>query len=147
MKQYNKGFTLVEVLIFVTLISLIFITVSYTVTLSLKNTKINEHKILATHYAEELKEWLRGEKEVDWLSFTDSISQGTTYCVNSIPDDVSNLTSGICPPESFLDGIFKRELTINEETANQVKFKVEVKWEEGPNNYLVPISTVFSLWE
>lgn len=141
----HSAFTLVEVLIFITLIPLIFITLSYLTTYSLQNTKTNENKILATHYAEELREWLRGEKEKDWVSFNNCLTLGATYCVNTIPANVCSLSS-TCSP-NFLDNIFIRELTINEKTNTQLKFTIKIRWSEGSNNYLVPISTVFSLWE
>ena len=38
-------------------------------TFNLKNMKIQEHKILATRYAEEGVEWLKQEKEDDWQIF------------------------------------------------------------------------------
>ena len=157
MKQFNnktitKSFTIVEVLIFVTLISLIFITISYIITFSLKNTKINEHKILATHYAEELKEWLRGEKEDDWNIFTTKGHvSGSQWCVNTIPIDISTLVGGPCGLDySLHNNTFKRDLTLTNNVSpnpTQVTVNIIVEWKEDNNIYTIPINTVFSLWE
>jgi len=151
MKQYNNGFTLVEVLIFVTLITLIFTTVSYIITISLKNTKTNEHKILATHYAEELKEWLRGEKEVNWNDFiTKGSVLGVQWCVNTIPSDLSGLQTGPCSTYGLHNNIFKRDLTLTNNIVpnpTQVTVNILIEWKEDNNTYTIPINTVFSLWE
>lgn len=138
----NKSFTLVEVLIFVTLISLIFITVSYTVTISLKNTKINEHKILATHYAEELKEWLRGEKEDDWNSFT--ATKMGTWCFKEKLISWNQHTA--CSPSDLIDELFKREVSLAV-NGTQITVNITVEWKEDNNTYKIPINTVFSIWE
>ena len=79
MRTKKKSFTLIEVLIFVTILSLFFVVASAVTITSLQNLKVQEHKILATRYAEELLEWLRGEKEVDWNKF---INYRGNYCFN-----------------------------------------------------------------
>lgn len=76
-----EGFSLIEVLIFVTIFSLFFIIAIASLTSSLRDMKINEHKILAVKYAEELIEWIKAEKEIDWNQF---ISQRMNkYCFNN----------------------------------------------------------------
>lgn len=146
MKKYCQGFTLIEVLIFITLMPLIFIAVSYLTTSSLQKTKINEHKILATHYAEELREWLRGEKEKDWVSFKDSNNMGN-WCFNDEP--VTDWGSrGGCSLYN-LNNFYKRDLTLIRlsGTETQVKAEIVVEWQENSITYQVPIKTVFSRWE
>src|SRR3989344_8270460 len=84
--QLNKAFTLIEIMIFVSLLSIVLIvTVGY-VTRLLMNMKVNEHKIFATFYVEEVSEWLLGERESDWNNFHSKASvsaPGTTYCLNN----------------------------------------------------------------
>ena len=140
----KKSFTLIEVLIFVTLISLIFIALSYLITYSLHTTKINEHKILATHYAEELREWLRGEKEADWLSFVND--RMGTWCFNNKTLSWGN-NFGQCSSYN-LDNIFKRQVTLEKNAdTTQVEVRIIVEWQELNNIYKVPINTIFSIWE
>ncbi|EKD96191.1 MAG: hypothetical protein ACD_24C00151G0001, partial [uncultured bacterium] len=78
------GFSFIELIIFVSLIPVIFITLAFLVTNSLFTTRINEHKILATHYAEELREWLRGAKEQNWVDFSINHNVGG-YCFDTSP--------------------------------------------------------------
>ena len=95
MKHYNnyKAFSLIEVLIFVVVFSLFFVTAASIVTTTLRITKENQNKIKASHYVEELREWLRSEKETNWggsiyvgsiNSFTEQVSQSsptTGFCL------------------------------------------------------------------
>jgi type II secretory pathway pseudopilin PulG len=140
----KKSFTLIEVLIFVTILSLFFVTAITITVVSLRNLKIQEHKILATRYAEELLEWLRGEKEVDWNLFT---TKSDTYCFNSSPiSSWGNL--GNCSSYS-LNNLYKREVVLTSYgiPPYQVNVSITVSWQELGQTYQVPINTVFTVWE
>ena len=146
-KKISQSFSLVEVLVFISILSLFFVLATYITIASLRNMKISEHKILATRYAEELLEWVRGQKETDWNNFVNNYSNNT-YCfpfspINTWPPSGSCVSyNGLNPP------IYKRELTLS--TSNngfQVNVFINVSWQELGNTYTVPINTVFSMWE
>jgi type II secretory pathway pseudopilin PulG len=150
MKRKLEGFTLLEILIFVTLISLVFVAISFLATYSLTATRVAQQKVIATHYAEELQEWMRGEKEVDWKAFLakSSTPGGTIYCVNSIPTSISALTAGGCGSAYDLASQYKREVTLTgNSTDTQVSVSIVVEWKENKNILKVPVSTIFSVWE
>ena len=65
-KQHSGGFTLVEVLVFITILSGVFVTTLAIATQALRVSKTAEHRTLATHYADELSEWMLSESEEDW---------------------------------------------------------------------------------
>ncbi len=144
----KQAFTLIEVLIFVTILSLFLITAAAIMTLSLRNTKINEHRIIATHSAEEVLEWLRGEREVDWNSFItkSSASPGLTYCFNSSPPAWPGST-GACTNYS-LRGMYKRQVTLTSDSSQiSIGVSISVSWVEVGTMYSTPINTTFSIWE
>lgn len=165
----TKGFSLIEVLVFVTIFSLFFITAAAVVTVSLKNMQVNEHKILGTHYANELLEWLRSKKEIDWDHFSSTMTTaaGSNYCFNSaleinasFPTPTMGWTTAVpypTPPCGSSVGlnpaIYQREVTLVRDPTEcgasicKVKVQINVKWQESGNNYNVPINTVFSIWE
>lgn len=151
MKQTkNTGFSLVEVLVFITILSIFFVAAAAITTASLRNMKINEHKILATRYGEELLEWLRGEKEADWNNFVNRSSiNGTTYCFSNTPINNWPTTTGSCSSFNGLNPpIYKRELSLTTAPGgNQVNVSINVSWQEMGNTYSVPINTVFTVWE
>ena len=148
-KRYKKkSFTLIEVLIFVSILILFFISSITITTYILRNLKVQEHKILATRYAQELLEWLRGKKEEDWDTF---ISHDGTYCFNESLSR-SFPTRGECSNSYSLANYFKREATLTLLNTNppntQMKINITVKWiESGGQEHQVPVNTIFSVWE
>lgn len=136
------GFTLVEVLIVITFVSLLFVSIATLASTSLRTTKVNEHKIIATHLGEELREWIRGEKEKDWETFiSDRVG---TWCFNVEPIAWSDTQE--C--EYTLKDIFKRQAVINlNAEQTQATIAITVEWYENNSLFSIPITTVLSLYE
>lgn len=164
-KEQKTGFTLVEVLIFVTILSLFFTVAASVLTVSLRASKLNEHKIFAKHYADELYEWLSSEKEQNWGGYTTdaylstftyraSLSTGE-YCFSSSPitDWSSPITTLDDCPYS-LRGLFRRYVILTPVTTSgtntyidNVKVEIKVEWSELGKTYSVPLKSTFSIWE
>ena len=151
-RKFSKsGFSLVEVLVFVTILGLFFVAAISVTTYSLKNMKINEHKIIATHFAEEGLEWIKSEKENDWeifISKDTSSGSGTIYCLNNL----DWATTENCLESSYISStplIFKREVTLKNASSptTEVNIEIIVSWIEGNQTMSVPIKTVVNLWE
>jgi prepilin-type N-terminal cleavage/methylation domain-containing protein len=142
----QKGLSIVEVLIAVSILSMIFIAASYATSISLSRSKYNQDRILASRYADELEEWLRGEKESEWSSFVakSASSPGLTYCFNSTT--ISWPASGSCGSTFGLNNRFKREVVLSG-TGTQVDVEVTVQWKDASRTYSVPVDTVFVLWD
>ena len=142
---------MIEVLAFTLLVSIIFIGLTRIVVLSMRSSKLAQNTVLATHFAEELQEWVRGEKEEDWnqLVVKAATSPGLLYCVNSIPASISDLNSGSGCGSSFgLANLFKRELTLTKNSdGTQITAKIVVSWMENNIIVTVPVSTILSIWE
>lgn len=146
----KKAFSLIEVLVFVTIISLFFITAVTITIFSLKNSKIQEYRILATRFAEEGIEWVKQEKEDDWQLFTtrdDSGGSGTTYCLNTL--DWNNKTDcneiyALGPPN-----IFKRKLLIvnSGSPVDIISTDLTVSWLENNVEHKIVLKSVSNLWE
>ncbi|KKP51970.1 MAG: hypothetical protein UR42_C0010G0009 [Candidatus Roizmanbacteria bacterium GW2011_GWA2_33_33] len=142
-RSESNGFTLTEVLVFVTILSLFFISAVTITTFSLRNLKVQEHKILATRYAEEGIEWVKQEKEDDWQVFT--THTGTNYCLNTL-----SWTSGLCSTYSLGTPAFlKRDLLITNSGSpvNRVTTNLTVSWLENGIEQKVVLKSVYNLWE
>lgn len=143
-----KGFSLMEVLVFITVLGLFFVAAMSVTTFNVKNMKIQEHKIIATRFAEEGTEWVRQEKEDDWSIFiTQGSLAGKTYCINSLDWNTASSCGGTYPLGS--PGFFKRELLITNfgSPVNQVEATITVSWQDMGTVLSVPIKTVFKLLE
>ena len=142
----NSAFSLIEVLIFISILSIFFVAAISVAVTSLRNMQINEHKIVATRYSQELLDWLRAEREENWVTFYDK-STGT-YCFNDSDiswdggvvdcQDVYSLGSGIK---------YKREVNLSRASSTQVEIKIITEWQELGNTYSVPINTIVAIWE
>ncbi|MCX7996889.1 MAG: prepilin-type N-terminal cleavage/methylation domain-containing protein [Patescibacteria group bacterium] len=156
----QSGFSFIEVLVFITIVSFLFITLTATVISSLSRMKLVEHRMYATHHAEELLEWLRAEKDADWNAFVarDSTGgSGTSYCFNTELDFISTgplweeIGSGL--DTCAFDGvrgskprIFRRYAQIQAVSPefNTVNVRVIVEWREGSRYYSVPLNSTFT---
>lgn len=142
----KKAFSLIEVLVFTSVLGLFFVAAVSVATFNLKNMKIQEHKILAVRYAEEGIEWAKQEKEDNWSIFiTRGSGAGTTYCLNN---SLSWNNSSACG-DYGLSTIYKRELLIKNSGSpvNQVETTMTVSWQDMGTVLSVPIKTVFKLLE
>lgn len=173
--KHIKGFSLIEILIFVTVTSIFFVTAIAIATASLRNMKINEHKILATKYEEELYEWLTSEKEIAWKDFPPDNIEGfynkavlssetnQIYCFGK---DTYNNDGNLTWPSNLVENaedcsynlgnppIFRRwaqliktEDSLGNVLENQVDVKIHVEWMEGNKPYNVYKYGLFSIWE
>ncbi|OGK28585.1 hypothetical protein A3D06_01865 [Candidatus Roizmanbacteria bacterium RIFCSPHIGHO2_02_FULL_40_9] len=147
-KKYSnkQGISLLEVIIFISILSLIFLATVFVTTSSLQKAQYNQNKIKASRFSEELVEWMRGEKEATWSAFVarSADTPGNTYCFNST--SISWPGIGSCSASYGLEDRFLRQATLVG-TGSQVKISVIVQWKEVRNTYTIPVDTVFSLWE
>lgn len=141
----NEGFSLLEVLIFVTILSLVFIGAVAVGTVSIRNSKNAEYKILATRYAEELMDWLHGQQQADWIIFTNKINPPpvTTYCFEDEPIADWPVSSGACTNTQLINSLFQRQVTLTD-NGGSVNVDIQVSWDEGQNDYDVLVKGVLS---
>ena len=141
-----KAFTLVETLIFVTILGVFFV-IAATVSVSvIRDMKFNEAKIIATRYGEEINEWLRMEKEIDGNEFINK--SNNTYCFNGdLSFSTSWPSSGPCDSNDYsLAGKYKREVTL-ETSGNQIESNVTVSWRAFSETKQIIVQTIFTLWQ
>ncbi|KKP86828.1 MAG: hypothetical protein UR89_C0013G0016 [Candidatus Roizmanbacteria bacterium GW2011_GWA2_35_8] len=151
--KIKLGFSLIEVLVFVTILSLFFVAAMSVATYSLKNMKINQHKILASHYAEEGLEWIRAEKEENWDQFIGygTTGSGLTYCINTLNNSIWT-TPTTCGAnfELGVPQIFKREVNLINQAGNpvtQVDVTLTVTWIESGSTLSIPLKTTLKILE
>jgi type II secretory pathway pseudopilin PulG len=138
----KKSFSLIEVLVFTAVLGLFFVAAISVATFNLKNMKVQEHKILATRYAEEGNEWIKQEKEDDWFDFT-SHNAGY-YCLNSLSWASYSISYPACGTNDYISGtFFKRELAITKPLIDQVNTTITVTWQDMGTTLSVTIPTTF----
>ncbi len=141
----GKGFSLVEVLVFVVVVSIFFTAAASIASYLIRTSKVNERKLIATRYADELIEWLRSEKEIDWVAFSaHGDSAGTVqHCFGTL-----SWSSPSCNIDTVLTRrAYLKQIRDPSNYVYQIQASVEVNWTESGKNYTVPLKTTFSVWE
>ncbi len=153
----KKGFTLLEVMIFTTILTIVLVSAAAFTTRLVYNLRINEHKVFANVNASELLEWLTSEREANWSNLYNAAGNapGTTYCVNgnlTVSTTFADPTVFTAAPCAFngitgrVPAIFKRELILTRNGTNQVTATVRVSWQEGATVYADEIQAVYTSW-
>jgi type II secretory pathway pseudopilin PulG len=166
--KLKKAFSFIEVLVFIAVFSVFFVVAATIVTASLRNLKYNEHKVIATHYAEQLMEWLKSSKEVDSNAFfgkggyddtNPSNVIGNFYCFNTKtiqwPSQPirSNLPTHCGYPAADpnnLPSTYSRSVEIihdNQKTPFEATVKVRVYWQDNGADNKVELSTILASYE
>lgn len=141
----KSGFTLVEVLIFVTLLSVMFVAFATITASSLTREQTNIHNILGQHYGEELREWISGQKEINWDEFV--ATKMGVWCFNTEPVVAWPATSGSCSNYT-LNNQFKRDISLTSNVENtQVTVYIDVSWKDGSTINSAPLKTVVTVYE
>lgn len=153
----NHGFTLVEIIISVALLSYVFVAAASYVSTTMRLTRVNQHLLIANRHAENLLEWTQSQKEKDWDAFVNQASGPTssTYCFNTVldrnttwptPSACNGQYNGIqgLPPE-----IFDREvvLTTIGTPVTSIHAEVTVKWYESGKFHSTKQTKSFSLYK
>jgi len=144
----RQAFTLIEVLVFTSLLSLVFVTTLAIATQALRVSKTAERRTIATHYAGQLSEWLLAESEADWDTFVANRTNSTPtlYYFNTSP--ITTWPSvGDCTSYT-LGQVFKRTLSITRTSIANGQYQVEafvvVTWNEGSNTFTVPVTLLLT---
>ncbi|OHB24271.1 MAG: hypothetical protein A3F96_00155 [Parcubacteria group bacterium RIFCSPLOWO2_12_FULL_40_10] len=140
----RKGFTLIEVIVSVSLLSLVAVGSMFAITLSLKSAARIKNNLIAANLAQEGMEVVRNIRDKDWHlgnSFGVSLPNGT-YNISwdsALPAPFSDIflkknLNGYYNYVAGADTIFKRKIIIENSAQNpstvEKVVKVEITWQE-----------------
>ncbi len=151
MTTKKNGFSLVELLVFITIVGLFFVSAVTISVATLRNLKASEHRLIATRYSEELGEWLTEQKEFSWEAFVArATTSGLTYCFPSSPiSDFWPAPASNCPLGQLNPTIYTRKVTlISFNSDNQVKADIIISWNEaGGTPQSLQLIQTYAVWE
>jgi len=151
----SKAFSLIEVLIFISILSMFLVASASIITVSMRQNSLQISKIKAAHYNDQLFEWTRSEKELDWSNLVAKSTPSSIYCfcteALSWTGPVSD-KADCCP--TLLAGIFKRSMTLSTGTyaptgfspTTQVEVTIYTEWQDAGNSFSAKLHTLFSSW-
>lgn len=144
----KRSFSLIEVLIFVSILSVFLIIAVTVIIASMRQSTLKVNMLKATHYNEQLLEWIRSEKEIDWNAFVGNAGNAT-YCFKDVA--WSTWPPAVTCSSYDLGGMYKRYVvfttTLSSGVPTQVEAVVHIEWKEGGNDYSTRLETLFTIWE
>ncbi|HLD92135.1 MAG TPA: hypothetical protein VI795_01925 [Patescibacteria group bacterium] len=142
-----KGQSLFEVILAIFIITLIVVAVVILSTNSISNSLASRNKTLASKYTQEAIEWLRKQKESDYIDFKEKATPGFTYCL------IATLNwnrPAVCGPGQTIDAnsIFRREVSFSKEEDVIDKYiiiaDVVTYWDDSKGRHEARSITYFS---
>jgi Tfp pilus assembly protein PilV len=144
MMKYEKGQSLFEVVLALAVAALIIISIVALATISIRNANFSRNQSLATRYAQEAIEWLRGQRDEGWDAFT-TRALTPLWCLKSL--SWTDTTIGGCGSSGFIsDTIFKREISFTILDASNIDTEVKVYWQDAQGLHETKTVTTFTDW-
>lgn len=142
----NRGQSLFEVVVALAISTLVIIAVVSLAALSIRNTDFSKNKTLASKYAQDATEWLRGQRDADFDAFA-SNTVTNAWCLRTL----SFTQSGVCNSSSKIDEtVFFREVTftngLTPEGETVIEARVRVYWVDAQGSHEVINSTDYTDW-
>lgn len=160
MMKFSKGQSLFEVVGALAVISILIVGLISVTTTSIKNTTFSKNNEIANAYAQELTEWLRSQRDTNWVNFkANAAANSGSYCFTSL----AWLPGGNVPPppcnasEVIPNTLFRRgavftcfngavQVACNLSTVNVIRTSVSVTWTDGQGDHSVNFVTELTNW-
>src|SRR3989344_1230308 len=141
--KLNKGQSLFEVVVAIAISAVIVVALVSLASTSIRNATFAKNKTLASRFAEEAIEWLRGERDGDIDAFKEN-SLNAVWCLESL----GWVSSGSCSSGDEIAGTnFFRELSFpNDGVAEVIEASVRVYWTDSQGEHEVRSATNFADW-
>jgi len=143
----EKGQSLFEVVFTLAIAALIITAVVSLATTSIRNSTFARNKSQATRLAQESTEWLREERDKDWVEFANRASSGagTSWCLKILSWPGA---AGTCGGEDFVTAtsIFIRETTLILVSSSNIQASIVVSWRDALGLHEVRQVTSYTDW-
>ncbi len=110
---YTKaGQSLLEAVVGTALVTLVLTALVAAISYSLSSSQNSKQRALATKYAQEAVEWLRGERDTNWFDFYSRAGEASAavYCLDTL-DWVGN--NGACGSSDYIPGTnLRRQISL-----------------------------------
>jgi Tfp pilus assembly protein PilV len=144
MIKNQEGQSLFEVILSLAVITLIIVTLIFLASYSIRNANFSRNKTLASRYAQEAIEWLRGQRDEDFDAFA-TRALTSQYCLPSLSWTEASI--GTCGSSDNISGTpLKREILFSTVTADNIETQVIVYWEDAQGEHVVKTITNLTDW-
>lgn len=143
--RLQRGQSLFEVVIAIAVTAIIVVALVSLTSSAVRNATFSRNNTLASRYAQEATEWLRGQRDGDVDDFMNK-SLIPTWCLSNL----SWNQSGTCANNNVIPGtLFVRQVNFIRTTVSGkvlVEARLRVSWQDTQGNHEVVSSTQFADW-
>jgi len=156
--KIQSGQSLFEVVVALAISALVIVTLVSLATNSIRTSIYSKNNSLATTYANQAIEWLRGQRDSNPTTFKTKATALTTSpggCFNTLPTALTGWPTTVptnCPTPTTIAGtslVRRIKFTITTTPApakTLVQADVTVSWTDSQGKHTVTSATVFSDW-
>lgn len=152
MYMRSSAQSLFEVLLAVSVASVVLVSVVSLTTRSTAITASSRNQSLATRYAQEAFDWIKNERLalVSWELFLDTYTEESSpkiFCLNASP--ITSFSSGACMAGAgFVNSNtpFIRQISLVRENSEIVYIEIKVTWDEAVGTRRVLQATRITNW-
>jgi prepilin-type N-terminal cleavage/methylation domain-containing protein len=137
LKQTNKGFTLVETLVSISIFSMAILGLLSVLASSITNTTYAKQKMAADYLAQEGIEYMRNVR--DTLVLYDPVNAQHGWDTFKVASMVYPITN-----PDFIG--FTRTITLTPVSSDEVRISSNVSWKQGSENYNITFSENLFNW-
>lgn len=144
--DWQKGQSLFELVVAIAISALIVVVIVSLTTNSIHNSLFSKDSDLATTYAQQLSEWLRGRRDND-IDTLETNAQIPTWCFM----DLTWTKQGSCFSDNYVTGtgLFIRQGTFSIDDSSGktiIHVDIDVSWTDSQGRHDVRNSTELSDW-
>ena len=140
----QSGQSLFEVVFAIAVVAIIISGVVALSATTVRNSSFSRNNALATNYAQEAAEWLRSERDNNWVIFSGrSNTSGVTWCINAL-----TWVSGVCSG-NISGTIFMRTVTLTTDIVdpNTIQAVVLAIWADSQGNHQTKTTMTLTNWK
>lgn len=141
-----KGQTMVELLVALGIAALVLVAVVAGAISALSNVMFSRSQGESNRYARESLEWLRGQRDTGWTTFSSkaSASPGTTWCLKNL----DWLLPGTCSAaDTIPNTTLFREATLTTVAANDIDITIIVSWSDSRGSHQTRLNSKLTKWK
>lgn len=151
----DKGFSLIELLIAISVVALTLVSISSGVSFAVKNSRFSQEKSVSVRYAQESLEWFRSNRDrLGWNAFYSILEDDSpgsfSYCLDSIPGDLQgfqDLQVYVAPANCQIQTtMYTRLLEINLTDPSTVEVTSRVTWQDNSQTNETVLTTTLKQW-
>lgn len=160
--KLQSGQSFFEVLVAIAVISGVLVSLIGYVATSLNNNTFAKNSSSATRFSQEAIEWLRGERDADWIQFKTYAASSAIYCLSDSPpiSPASWSIRGNCSALQTIPGtIFRREgsftcyvnpptiISCANASVTTIQAQVTTYFTDGKGRHNYTDTTYFTNWK